>query len=213
MWNVKYIIGGFPNCTDKCCYYNYFRVNILFQSIFYLSIGRANSSSFTQTHDTDCGLKEEMNLTELQLGDTAAHNQLQLDNDTNQLFGVEIAMGAWWVVISVILIPFQLLSLFAIWCLVFAFFQFVNGVKWDCFSLDIKDSSKSPRNLVKSFKNQEKRHQMYSCQVWSLIATLTCNWHYLSFQFERKFAILHTRAPHYLQTGDNFAYWDKMHWA
>ena len=47
---------------------------------------------------------------------------------------------------------------------------------------------------------------MYSCQVWSLIATLTCNWHYLSFQFERKFAILHTRAPHYLQTGDNFAY-------
>ena len=195
MWNVKYVIRGFPNCTDKCCYYNYFRVNILFQSIFYLSIGRANSSSFTQTHDTDCGLKEEMNLTELQLGDTAGHNQLQLDNDTNQLFGVEIAMGAWWVVISVILIPFQLLPLFAIWCLVFAFFQFVNGVKWDCFSLDIKDSSKSPRNLVKSFKNKEKKHQMYSCQVWSLIATLTCNWHYLSFQFERKFAILHTRAP------------------
>ena len=80
-------------------------------------------------------------------------------------------------------------------CLVFAFFQFVNGVKYDCFSLDIKDSSKSPRNLVKSFKSQEKKHKMYSCQVWSLIATLTCNWHYLSFQFERKFAILHTRAP------------------
>ena len=111
MWNVKYIIGGFPNCTDKCCYYNYFRVNILFQSIFYLSIARANSSSLTQTQDTDCGLKEEMNLTELQLGDTAGHNQLQLDNDTNQLFGVEIAMGAWWVVISVSIIPFKLLPL------------------------------------------------------------------------------------------------------
>ena len=111
MWNVKYVIGGFPNCTDKCCYYNYFRVNILFQSIFYLSIARANSSSLPQTQDTDCGLKEEMNLTELQLGDTAGHNQLQLDNDTNQLFGVEIAMGAWWVVISVSIIPFKLLPL------------------------------------------------------------------------------------------------------
>ena len=123
MWNVKYVFGGFPNCTDKCCYYNYFRVNILFQSIFYLSIARANSSSLPQTQDTDCGLKEEMNLTELQLADTAGHNQLQLDNDTNQLFGVEIAMGAWWVVISVSIIPFKLLPLFVIAGVLFLLFS------------------------------------------------------------------------------------------